>query len=1059
MALLLSPGTAAPAGPDDPAGGAEWIEVDYSELVDRRQPTHSGASVGALLDELGGRGLPATAGGREDRVRHGLLDPLLEPYAYVLPDLIDSLAPVRDPPWVDVGGLWGPGEAQPAWAELLRARHYVVESDGAGNLRAFLPAAGDAADSRGAAQAAWAAAWPVLRHVVAAEQRRLAGREDGPTMVAVDAYAYAHARERSTFRLGVRPASLDVPDTRPDGRRPPLGLQHVQTFLDAGLTLEGARIDERGELHLLGSKAGEPPALLGRPLALADLAVAFRAAFHGGLGEPYMSLDRGTSPQTFLVNYGGRLRDTALGRVSLLCDIRFKTFSVGLDIERGEDLRRTLREGLEEFWTHLERFARHPDSRQLAGQQTRLWFYPDAVDLTLSPQGDVFVMRRVRMSAASERMQEGGLHAQEAAEHPWTLATVDAINRDYEALAGFFPEMADLDQVVRLLSLFAWLRQAEADGLLLPELDALLAVELPQLATPRTYPQLLAFNALPPPGSAEPVEVFDRVDVAEALDRLAPEGGRPLPPGQRYRRAVASLDPQQPDHAAVLAELARQDVEGLGGDDLDLLAHGAERVRMHHLVLATLGGEARRRVVERMRSGEELRIFSVGIGGLDLDMGQALARARAGQAGAQAEPGGRPAAGREPRETWRTDSDELPRTVLPDHGLGGPSGARGARAQHGDRIVEVQRPAAAAGRSGRILTVDGAFGPEVRSRRLDLDARGRAVAIERVEPGGGRRYRFESSGGSWTARLEESPAPARAPGGDSPAALPEGLATLRVVAPDAAPVESLDVGLQLARDAGGTVRTMEARFPRATLQRLVLGREADLTPGQPLGGLAPLPPALGDVAAMMVLPDGVRWLPPWEAVPPLVPGEEDPLRLARALREWWGGADGPAPAAVVGVDAGRSPARWHAAPRPGRGSLLLLPSGAFAGSAGELRAGLAAAWKPGRVVEELPASIEGALVVLVSDEPPATFGERLHVLSGDARLDGKLLAAWCLSGPVRADLPGALLAAGRLAGVGLAEASVVLQRRTVEEVAELRRGLAAENDRAERLPGPFLWYF
>ena len=41
---------------------------------------------------------------------------------------------------------------------------------------------------------------------------------------------------------------------------------------------------------------------------------------------------------------------------------------------------------------------------------------------------------------------------------------VDAINRDYDTLARFFPEMADLDQVVRLLSLFAWLKSAGAEG-------------------------------------------------------------------------------------------------------------------------------------------------------------------------------------------------------------------------------------------------------------------------------------------------------------------------------------------------------------------------------------------------------------------------------------------------------------------------------------------------------------------------------------------------------------------------------------------------------------------
>ena len=46
-----------------------------------------------------------------------------------------------------------------------------------------------------------------------------------------------------------------------------------------------------------------------------------------------MSLDRGRAPWVAAVNFGGRLRDTSIGLVSLLCDVRFKTFSAGLDLK------------------------------------------------------------------------------------------------------------------------------------------------------------------------------------------------------------------------------------------------------------------------------------------------------------------------------------------------------------------------------------------------------------------------------------------------------------------------------------------------------------------------------------------------------------------------------------------------------------------------------------------------------------------------------------------------------------------------------------------------------
>jgi len=380
LVLLAAPAGAREAPPD-------WVIVDYADLVDRRQLSHSGDSVGVLLDRLGGRPLPPVGERPADFHLHRLLEPLLETYGFVVLDVLDRLGPVHEPPWVEVGSLWQPGEAQPAWTELLRARRLLVESDGAGAFRVVLPwsGAGDgtaaaSADSREAAREAWDEAWPVLRHVFAAERRRLAARGGAtPPGLRVEVHAYRHLPARSEFVVGTGGEHRILEDLRATGRRPPLDLQRIDAFLAGGLRLEGARLEPHGELRLLGSRVDTPPTLLGRPLTAADLAVAYRAVFHGGLAEPYMSLDRGYSPMMSVVNYGGRLRDTALGTVSLGCDIRFKTFSLGIDIVEGRDLRDRLRERLPGFRSHLERLAEHPDSRGMAGQQTRLWFYQRCV--------------------------------------------------------------------------------------------------------------------------------------------------------------------------------------------------------------------------------------------------------------------------------------------------------------------------------------------------------------------------------------------------------------------------------------------------------------------------------------------------------------------------------------------------------------------------------------------------------------------------------------------------------------------------------------------------------
>ena len=107
---------------------------------------------------------------------------------------------------------------------------------------------------------------------------------------------------------------------------------------------------------------------------------------------------------------------------------------------------------------------------------------------------------------------------------------------------------------------------------------------------------------------------------------------------------------------------------------------------------------------------------------------------------------------------------------------------------------------------------------------------------------------------------------------------------------------------------------------------------------------------------------------------------------------------------------------------------------------------------------ELPQRVAAPLVVLVSAEPPALFAARLRRLAREPALDGKLLAAWSLGGPVRPDLAASLIAEGKLAGIGIAEASLVAARRAAERLGELARALAGR-PRVEAAPGPFLWHF
>ncbi len=1035
---------ATPLGAQGNTPRPEWVEIDYSEVIDRRQLSHSGESVGTLLARLDGRPLPVPGQRPSDRVAHTLLEPLVEPYGFVLSDALDSLVAPGGGPWFELGSLWRAGGPQPAWVELLRSRRLIVESDGKGKLRACLPWAGPETGNalptiagRAAAEAAWESAWPVLRHVVQAERRRL-GRA-----VQVEIYAYRHRIEGSEFHLGLEPYRTEVTDTGPSGLRPPLDLAGIETFLNSGLRLEGARIEADGSLNLLGSPTGTQT-LLGRPIALSDFAVAYRAVFHGGLAEPFMSLDRGLSPHVSLVNYGARLRDTSIGLVSLLCDIRFKTFSQGLDIVEGLDLRDRVRAEIAGFRTHIERMADDPASEGQASQQTRMWFYPDSVDMTVSSEGDVLVFRRVRMSAASERAEEG-----EGQVPPWTGATIEAIDAQYDELARFFPELADLDQVVRLLSLFTWLKQLDAEGLRLPELGSLLALELPALSTPREFPQLLAFDSLPPRDRELSVDVVNRVPVGLALSRMRPAYGRPLSARRRYDRAAAELDPSIAAHARLLESFGST-ADSADGSTLDAMTYRLERLAMHERVLATQDPSALASLAAWQKAGKPPRVFSVGIGGLDLGMGKVLARAE-GRAmsllgGSVGTSGAEVSAPRhsdptEARQAWQQDPPGLPAIGMPSHG---PKAMAVT-----DRFES--------GRSGKrqwTLTVYGVDGMEVRSRRTE-GAVDRIEEIERVERLRRFRYRLDREGSKVSVRALKV-AQVEPPEAVEGPLLPSSLGLLEIP-PTGADEETPKIRLRLQSAAGGG---KSAGFPRRSLKRLILGRSVDLTSGSPLQGLAPLPTFLGTLESMMVLLNPTQRTPPW--IPPSNPvaAEEDPLRLGRALSEWWATDAGSAPAAVIGTDPATSPDRWEAAPRPSANATLIVPDDAFDDRSAGLRDRLIAAWSPKAVVAGPEELSVGELVLVVSAEPPELFAERLRRLSGAPQMTGKLLGAWSLAGPLRHDLPATWIAEGRIAGFGLADPTVVGVGTGVDSLAELARALdSAAGGRVEQLPGPFLWFF
>lgn len=1075
--LALAAMSSVPAATE--AAKVRWTRVDYGALVDGRRITHSGEPVGLLLSRL--------AQGAGDALTFRLLDPILEPYAFVLPDALDTLGPLSDSPMVEVGPLWETGEAQPAWVELARARRYLLESDGEGHLRACLPASSlesadgatpkDAKDPVAVAKEAWNEAWPVLRHALAGERRRLARRRGGELpALEVEVHAYRHLVSRSAFDLGVPAWRTTVKETGPRGDRPALDLAGLKALLDRDLWIEGARLEPSGRIRWFASEAEAKPRILGRSPTLADLAVAYRAVARGGNGEPYMSLDRASAPQVANVNYGGRLRDTALGMVSLLSDVRFKTFSVGIDLLGNGDIREEVRRSLPGFKTHLERFQADPSAGAVLNQQTRFWFYPDDVDLTLSAEGDVLAFRKVRMTAASERVREGDAPASEP---PWTTKTIDDLNDNYDALARVFPEMAELDVSVRFLSLFTWLEAASGLGLPVPDLDVLLAVELPAVPTPRRFPQLLSHDVLPPPGGAGIVDVLDRTAVGTALDRLEPQGTQPLPAGRRFARDQAMLNPQSPEQAGISQAMAALPAQA-GVYDEDLLSFRAERLMMHGRVLATIPVERRLAIEERRNREPATRVFSVGIGGVDLGMNSVLARAKFRSSRLGLGTGDRVATGKAAAPSRPTtpvvadagaavaDSPLLPASEWPEHGLGPVDQRSVTTTPDGKGTIAFRRRPGALVRKGTFKPEGGTVvawdevllameGPEVRSRRRIAGQNGKAPHFERVEEERFLSYRFERSGSDLKATLTPASQQIEAFRLTSPqstSAAPPGLIVMDLPpstqnAAGGARFEAPAVGIRLRAPAG---REREAPLPRSVLQRLVRGREIDFSPDRPLPAFTPAAEVLGASRALMVIQSEDESRAPWSGPKAPRPGEEDAARLAYALTQWWIADPSSTARAVCGTDPAASPARWDRAPRLDGLLAVKAPESAFPAQAAALRAGLAG----------LPDDPGASTVILVSAESPGVLGRRLRALSVDPKFAGKTLAVVSLGGPLRADLPASLLAEGGLAGLGVYDAGPIGLRKSIDEVVRFARsaaGEAATGRRVEELTGPFTWFY
>jgi hypothetical protein len=443
---------------------AKWITISYAELIDPEAIIRTGQSLKSAL---------------RDPDMRGAIQPFVDSYSFLLQHALEMVSGADRVPHSSVVQAYPPGSAQPAWASIFRGGRIRVTTDEEDHARVFL--LGDDP------QKSYEDNYSVIRHCLNALVPA------NSSTLNVEVYAYKNDYSNSELRLNLNPYLLCASAFPSKGF--PLDLCGLAAFFDEGPEIQGAQLDRSKGLILYG-KLGEKQTLAGTSISLSDLVVAYRAVFHAGDNDAFVSLDPHLDPTRVTVNFGGFLEDTRIGAVVLESDKRFKTITCGLDPNTCRDLRRYTRQHVPSFLSVAEQDLL--DSNYLSQGKwigTRFWFYPDSVEIESDLNYQYAVITNPVFMADAERSRDDFASLEEFQRKknvtlsPSIRRNIDHLNQNYAQYAGAFSELQELTAVARLMGICSWLYKANARWL---DLDALLSVELPAFATPRQKTQLVA---------------------------------------------------------------------------------------------------------------------------------------------------------------------------------------------------------------------------------------------------------------------------------------------------------------------------------------------------------------------------------------------------------------------------------------------------------------------------------------------------------------------------------------------------------------------------------------
>ncbi len=445
-----------------------WITISYGDLLDESAIIRTGQTLKSAVG---------------DPSLRGAVQQFIDRYSYLLAHSIEMVVGPDKLPYHNVVDHYPVGSKQPAWIGIFRGGRVLITTDNKDQAKVFLIGENP--------KNAYEDNYSVIRHCLSGLLP-----QDGSELT-VQVFSYKHDYQRSEFKLDLNPYVLKSSTFPSPTEATALDLDGIKDFFHNGGQLEGAVLDKNDGLTLF-AKEGSKQTLAGYDVDLSDFAVAYRAVFHAGDNEAFISLDPHIDPSKVTVNFGGFLEDTRLGAVVLESDKRFKTITSGLDPYSLKDVRSYARRFVPTFLTSVEREILTKKSTSKTGWiGTRFWFYPDSIEV----QSDLdYLHARItkpQFTADAERSMDDFASPKEfemkkkATLSPSVRQCINHLNQNYLKYEKAFPEIRELTVVARLLGICSWLQRADCDWL---DLDALLSVELPDFRTEREKTQLLTVS-------------------------------------------------------------------------------------------------------------------------------------------------------------------------------------------------------------------------------------------------------------------------------------------------------------------------------------------------------------------------------------------------------------------------------------------------------------------------------------------------------------------------------------------------------------------------------------